>query len=875
MPNTKPFACLMKIDETHFIAIWLLSISLLLLPGLSPAQNPAKVYRGQQLQSLRVPIGGIGTGDILIGGRGNIAHIEVFNRPDRQRRLEKTGFAIWCQSGDGPAVAKLLEREIFPPYGESTHKYVAGLPRFREAEFINDFPLHRWQFRDEAIPLKVNMEAFSPFVPLDVAASSYPVVAFYWDLENPTDERVRGSVVFNLENPILGDSITNRYHQNAALQGVRMANQDPENVNYQGQLFIGTTAADPQIQTHWYPGTWRDEAHIFWDDFSKDGRIETQLSDWTTNSDPASYNESTHRMASVLVPFDLAPGERTRIPFYLSWYFPQRVFRLSETFGIAEAAGKTFGNAYSNYFSSELDALSKLLQQEDHLYTMTARFAERLQHSTYPESVKEALSTQAATLRTNLIQVSDKGNVHGFEGVNSGGWCCPGTCTHVWNYEQTLASLFPPLERNMREIEFLHNTFDNGFQAHRSVLPIGDYYFNGPAAADGQMGTVVRAYREWKLSGDDDWLAGVWPGVKKALEFAWYGPGTVSEDRHRHQEKQMAWDPDQNGILTGRQHNTYDINFYGPSSMTTSVYLAALKAGAAMAAAMGDEKSASAYREVYEKGIRATEKELWNGEYFIQTIGDDPAATTEYEPDNGSGASIPKYQYGDGCLSDQLLGQYLAFISGLGYLLDTVKVNSALHSIYRYNFIPSLREFSNVQRVYGLNDESGVVLCTWPNDNRPALPFVYSDEIWTGVEFQVAASLIYAGYTEEGLDIVRAVQDRYDGFKRNPFEHDESGVHYARAMASWSVLLALSGIDYDGQEQRLTFGPRINAGNFSTFWSTGTAWGSFDLVGRVAVLTVDYGELTLRQFGVRDRKIETYPSGKQLRAGEQLVLELR
>lgn len=860
-----------------FLPTQLLPILIFLIPAVAiQAQSEAKIYTGKYLQSLRVPIGGIGTGDVLIGGRGNIAHIEVFNRPDRQRRLEKTGFAIWCQQGNQPSVAKLLERELFPPYFESTHKYVAGLPRIREVEFENNFPLHRWHFKDPDMPLKVSLEAFNPFIPLDVASSSFPAIAFYWELENRTDEPVKGSIIFNLENPIKGDPIYNRFYREGPIQGVRMTNEDPENVNYRGNLFMGTTAPAAQIQTHWYPGRWRDETHIFWDDFSADGQIERQLADWPTNDDPTSYNESTLRMASVLVSFDLAPGQRTRIPFYLSWYFPQRVFRSSETFGIEEAANKPFGNAYANYFNSELDALEKLLDREEELYRLSARFAENLRQSTYPDYVKEALNSQATTLRTNLIQVSEKGNVHGFEGVNSGGWCCPGTCTHVWNYEQTLASLFPSLERKMREIEFQHNTFDNGFQTHRSVLPIGDYYFDGPAAADGQMGTIVRAYREWKLSGDDEWLKQLWPKIKKALAFAWNGPGTVTEARHKHQEKQMAWDPDRTGLLTGRQHNTYDINFYGPSSMTTSLYLAALKAGAAMAEAVGESETAKTYLEVFQKGVAATEKQLWNGDYFIQIIGDDPDAEeeTEFEPEKADGQKIPKYQYGNGCLSDQLLGQYLAFISGLGYILDPEKVNRAVKSIYDHNFIRSLREFANVQRVYGLNDESGVVLCTWPQGNRPALPFVYSDEIWTGVEFQVATSLIYAGFAEEGLEIVEAVQDRYDGFKRNPFEHDESGVHYARAMASWSVLLALSGVEYDGTMQSLTFDPKINSSNFSTFWSTGTAWGRLDLVDQVAILTVDYGELELKQFGIRGAKVETYSSGKRLAGGDQLILRL-
>jgi uncharacterized protein (DUF608 family) len=305
--------------------------------------------------------------------------------------------------------------------------------------------------------------------------------------------------------------------------------------------------------------------------------------------------------------------------------------------------------------------------------------------------------------------------------------------------------------------------------------------------------------------------------------------------------------------------------------MTTSLYLAALKACAEMAEAMDEPDKAREYREVYERGVKLTEEMLWNGDYFIQLIGDDPDADehTEYQPAAADGSTIPKYQYGNGCLSDQLLGQYLAFISGLDYILDESKTNKAIKAIYDHNFIRPLRDFANVQRVYGLNDEGGVVLCTWPKGNRPALPFVYSDEIWTGVEYQVATSLISAGFVEEGLEIVAAVQDRHDGFKRNPFEHNESGVHYARAMASWSLLLALSGIEYNGSRHRLSFAPKVNATDFSTFWSTGNAWGELRINEDQAVLTIVHGQLDLNHFSIENFGAETLAGNKTFAAGDQ------
>jgi uncharacterized protein (DUF608 family) len=313
--------------------------------------------------------------------------------------------------------------------------------------------------------------------------------------------------------------------------------------------------------------------------------------------------------------------------------------------------------------------------------------------------------------------------------------------------------------------------------------------------------------------------------------------------------------------------------------MTTSTYLAALKAGSEMALAMGEKKKAREYLDVFEKGSLLLADSLWNGEYFTQIIVDEPGLYDErhLSPPDAHGKRIPKYQYGDGCLADQLLGQYLAFNSGLGYIAEKEKVNKALESVYKYNFFESLREFSNVQRVYGLNDEAGVVLCTWPHGNQPVLPFVYAQEIWSGVEYQVAASLIYSGKVKEGLRVVEAVQDRYNGSKRNPFEHNESGVHYARALASWSVLLALSGIEFDGVTKELVFSPKINASGFRSFWSTNSAWGEIVISKTEARLKVIHGTLFLQKLTVKGEdagssKTRIFKNGKTIQEGEVLLM---
>jgi hypothetical protein len=279
-----------------------------------------------------------------------------------------------------------------------------------------------------------------------------------------------------------------------------------------------------------------------------------------------------------------------------------------------------------------------------------------------------------------------------------------------------------------------------------------------------------------------------------------------------------------------------------------------------MARAVGDEPSAAEYRRVFDSGCRKLDEQLWRDGYYVQRVPD-PANVKVQQVDQKEAwyASAVdhgaiKYQYGDGCLSDQLLGQWLATVVGLGHVLPADHVRQTLHSIYTYNFRHDFFDHPNTQRLYALNDEKGLVLCSWPRGRRPALPFVYSDEVWTGIEYQVAAHLIYEGLVLEGLAIVKAVRDRYDGERRNPWNEVECGSHYARALASWSLLTALSSYSYSAPERRLSFAPRLAPEAFRTFFTTGQGWGSFSQTTQrtsfAAAIEMLWGALELRAVGL-------------------------
>jgi uncharacterized protein (DUF608 family) len=362
----------------------------------------------------------------------------------------------------------------------------------------------------------------------------------------------------------------------------------------------------------------------------------------------------------------------------------------------------------------------------------------------------------------------------------------------------------------MRKTEFACETIDEGHMNFRAHRYLNDPPHNMPPATDGQLGSVIRLYRDWQLCGDDAFLKELWPNAKKALEYAF-----------------THWDTDGDGLMDGEQHNTYDIEFYGISSMLNSIFFAALRAGEQICRYLGDTASADNYAEIYKKGSKKLDELTFDGEYYIQLIDD----VDQY-----------KYQYGKGCLADQLLGQFQAHVSNLGHLMDPAHIKSAVQSIFKYCFLEDFSSFNNVQRMYALNENSGLLLCTWPKGGRPEIPFVYSDEVWTGIEYQVASHLIYEGCVEEGLKIVEACRNRHDGIERSPWNEVECGHHYARSLASYGVLLALTGFHCDAVNKVLTFKPAMNRDNFSAFFSCADGWGMYHHKdGKIETL---YGDLS-------------------------------
>lgn len=832
-----------------------------------------RTFTGHGLSEIAFPLGGIGTGNVSVGGRGNLRDWEIFNHPGKGVTLPYTFFCLWAKPEGGNAAARVLEGRIPPPYAGQTGpmnvgagfglptRSVSGLPRFRDANFSGAYPLARLGLQDARFPLRAELNAYTPFVPLDADSSGIPCGVFNWTLYNDSDSPVEASLALSLLNAAGYDGhevLSNRHsgqfggnrnewRQSDGLRGILFTGgkAKTDDSGY-GSLAVSTTWQERTTHSlRWERAGWWDDLQNFWDDFSADGELPNQ----TEASDSPDGQTDVGTLAlRATVP----PGSSVTLPFLLTWCFPN----LRNTWNTEPAVhGKPLCNYYGARFGDAWKVAEYLQTEGDHLERETQQFAAAFFGSTLPAPVLDAVSSQMSIVRTTTCLRTDDGRFHAFEGCGDTWGCCPMNCTHVWNYEQALAFLFPALERTMRFTDFDNNTQPDGRMAFRTLLPMSpDATWAGPPAADGQMGTVLKLYREWKMSGDSNFLKALWPSAKSALEYAW-----------------SKWDNDRDGVMEGEQHNTYDIEFYGPNTMMGTLYLAALCAGAEIAQFLGDADSASEYRRLYEAGRTAYDDLLWNGEYFVQKI---VPPVREAEGLGGGIQSVQasgelRYQYGSGCLSDQLLGQWFARVVGLGDMLPADHVKSALAAIFHYNYRESFEDHSNCQRIYALNDESGLLLCTWPHEGRETYPFPYADEVWTGIEYQVAAHMIYEGLVEEGLTLVRAIRDRYAGFNRNPWDEVECGHHYARAMASYSLLTALSGFRWDAVLGTMEFAPRI-PGRFKTFFAAGTGWGVFDTAGDgTGAIEVKYGELTLREFIVSG-KSTVFDQPRTIKAGERL-----
>ncbi|HEV2500557.1 MAG TPA: GH116 family glycosyl-hydrolase [Terriglobia bacterium] len=788
-----------------------------------------RVFSGRQRQMISFPLGGVGAGSIGLGGRGQLQEWWIFNRPDKGNSPAYAFPALWVQSGTQKPMARVLEARILPPYeGQSGlgAANVPGLPRLASSVFTGEFPLAHVDFEDSDLPVSVSLDAFSPFIPLDPEDSGLPVAVLRYRVVNPRAAKAAVSIAFSIDNPVGKEGCQNEYRKSGALEGLLMRNpflaaSHPLSGSF-ALAMLGTDEGKLTYLRGWPSARWWESPLLFWDDFSADGVLGPEAGARTA-------------VGAICLQREIPARGEAEFTFLLAWHFPNRTPARCGWSAPKGHENDIIGNYYCARFNDAWAAASYAAEHLPQLERLTREFAAAVRETTLPEEAKEAATANLATLVTQTSFRTQDGAFHGFEGCNDHAGCCFGSCTHVYAYETAIEHLFPQLSRSMREQQFGYLTDAEGLMDYRGLLPSGIEHF-GIAAADGQMACLMKLYLDWRLSGDTAWLRRLWPTAKRALEFAWI-PG--------------GWDANRDGVMEGAQHNTYDVEFIGPNPLCEIWYLGALRACEEMARAAGDTASAGQYRKLFENGSRWLDDHLFNGEYYIQKIGSVPRDQIAKGLMEGAGASDtehPTFQVGEGCLVDQLVGQYYAQVAGLGLLADPDHIQKTLRSIYKYNYKRTLQDHECVMRTFALNDEAALVICDYPRGERPRTPFPYFEEVMTGFEYSAAILMLYQGMIPEGLELIGNIRRRYDGERRNPWDEAECGYHYARPMASWAGLVALSGFRYDGVEKRVEAKPLINSAQFTSFWSSASGWGSFSqrIEDRQIEFMMMYGNLRVR-----------------------------
>jgi non-lysosomal glucosylceramidase len=809
------------------------------------------IFQGDALRAVALPLGGVGTGSVALAGDGGLRQWQIVNNVNHDAHVPNSFFAVHAATRiDGIRGAVVLQSdalylsETFQPAPSvsdhlvppASRRLLADLPGVDSLEITAEYPIVEVEYHSQALPVEVRLEAFSPFIPLNSKDSGLPAVLFNFTVTNPQPRTAHVAVMAAQQNlvgwdgrtPIDGNH-TPGYGGNvnslAHLQGMvtlemsnlRLGADHPSN----GQLALAVLRRPGDDVTAL--AQWQTPGEV-WDHFAdRDGRLPNQGTSGAS-ADGQTWN------GALAGHFELAPGATRTVTFILAWYFPNRYVTWDQTnVGILDRKSLFWlGNQYNNWFDSALAVVEYVRDNHARLVEQTQLFRAQFFESTLPDQLLESVAGPTSTIRTPTCIWNQDGRFHGFEGCHGASTfhgefegCCPMDCTHVWNYEMAVAKLFPDLEQGMRRTDLVDQISPWGSIPHRTVLPLylpraWDAFIGGPRnpAMDGELGTVLKTYREVLHGAGRDWFDEMWPQLKKLMAH-------IMAD----------YDTEGDGVIRGEQPNTYDISIHGANTFIGSLYLAALRSAEEMARVKGDADLAQRYHERFETGSRNYDELCWNGEYFIQVV--DMQQHTEQE-------------FGTGCHMDQLLGQWWAHALGLGYVLPREHVRTAVQNIFDFNRREGFSRADQKPRIYMDERDRGTLICTWPHGGRPDVPTQYSDEVWSGLEYPVAGLLLFENNVERALVMLSDVRERHDGTRRSPWNEVECGDHYVRPMASWILLEAAAGYHYDATRGSMTFAPRIDAHDFRAFFITASGWGSYHQ-NKDVKLSLAYGTLSLNE----------------------------
>ncbi|MGC4036176.1 MAG: GH116 family glycosyl-hydrolase [Chitinophagaceae bacterium] len=804
-----------------------------------------------ELQYIGMPVGGIMCGMLYLGGDGRLWLWDVFNKnqtgvvykeipwhetvqtngpylrsfdganyvqPVKDVRPLDQGFAL-CFEFDDKKIIKKLEANDWD-----------------EIAFEATYPMAAIHYTIKEVPVKLTINVYSPFIPLNEDESGLPATIYSFHLHNDSEKPVTVSITGWLENK------SSIYTAAPGDEQYFKLNTVIEKENFSS--VIETT------QTR----NWADDNFYFTPDHGdfciasfnpsaiiNTGNDTTKIDDLffkKENKKDTISRKAEKSLASVCNHATLNPGEKKELNYCLSWYFPNLSFHSIKNENL---------RYYAKKFKSSAEVNEYVYTNFERLSTLTKSWCNNYYNkSTLPYWFLERTLLNISTLATTTSHRFSSGRFYAWEGVGS----CAGTCTHVWQYAQAMARIFPNLERDTRErVDFGLSFHEDGHVGLRAE-------YDPQPAIDGQAGRILGVYREHKMTTDNSFLKRLWPNVKKGVDFI------------------LIQDTNGNGMVDTQLENTLDAKWPGEIAWIVGLCLAAVKAGQLMAEEMNDIPYAEKCKAFFEKGKANMEKELFNGEYFI------------HKPDPKLGKTVlGSYNT---CHIDQVYGQAWAFQAGIDErIIDRAKTLSALKALWKNNFLTDVGPYLQTHhggRAYALPGEGGMLMNTNPkNEDLPygvkdAWQVTYFHECMSGFEHQVAAHMMAEGMVDEALLLTKTIHERYSGVKRNPFNEVECSDHYARAMASYGTYISACGFDYHGPKKYIHFAPKVNAANFASAFTTAESWGSFSQKKTnnkwTYLLDISHGRLALKTISIQTDLKKIKSSSIKIN-NEQVIATLR
>lgn len=811
-----------------------------------------------EVPALAMPIGGIGTGGFAVNADGSMRQWQLSGMPNHRGALPGTGFWIRATQIEPPVDftamlqgapvedprAPLVTDGEIPPWMSAAAE---KLGTFQEARFSGTYPIAEVDLKDERSPVEATVRFVNPMEPGNVELSGIPGAMIEIRLTNVTEIATHGTLAGSLLNAVGWDGVTpiaeitpglggnvNRLRRSNGWTSVVMDNPTlAETSQFAGQMILSADAPDaaavPRCSGIDHLGAFL-ESRALNDGHRRVAQAPTigdpQLNAPASGVGPSAPGSSWTGVIGV--PFHLEPGESRSIRFVLAWHFPNRMVDI-EQFGHSEPQWGTtkfyLGNSYALAYPDAVAVQERLSSEWHDLSKRTSAWTRTLVDSDLDARAIDRMAAQASLVRSPTCFIGADGRFYGYEGSlgastrmwsGSFGGSCPLNCTHVWQYEAALAALWPELERNMRDTEFDVMQSPSGAIPHRLRVPtylpqMHDELIGGPEepALDGMLATILKTLRDVQHGAGQGWAEARWPAVVKLYQH-------IVE----------KWDHDGDGVLHGIQPSTHDIDLAGINPFMGTLWLAALRALEQLATLVGDDEIRSDARGRFVQASDRYDSLLFRGGQYIQIM-------EEGDPTD--------FQWVTGTLSDQVIGQWWAHQLGLGYILPREHIRSALRHIVKTNLRRGFVGFEHPYRVYADSaDDAGLLMCSWPEGGRPEVPTRYADEVWCGVEYQVAAHCLYEGLYDEAQNVLDALWTRTDGARRNPYNDIECGDHYSRAMSGWTVLQAQSGIHIDERAGKLS---ASREGRWP--WVASTGFGTVTVAGSEITVTCSSGRLDL------------------------------